>query len=270
MILYDYKLGHGGYFHHVHHNRRVVMKKDEIMEFLKEVFQEDSPSHDWNFKWVRYLLITILVLLLLGILDSQFEMYFCWILLFLPVLLLIALLLRYALKAEETGKLQTAISYPVYFGFTSNGCYHAAEINRVFGEVEKYFANCYFHRFEQFDRTNLIRYEFKFIESVEFPVCYELVELIQSICEKILAEQFIEYGITADYSSVVVCAMKPGKNIMQLGFAYSSFGEKYIINLRNQVYKAWHKDDENGSQPPTMTEVVPDIKFSVQEGKING
>ena len=91
------------------------------------------------------------------------------------------------------------------------------------------------------------------------PVSYELLDLIQHICEKKASVFFSENGLYRVYSNVVACNF--GHNVLQIAFAYNPQGEAQIVKLRNEAYRQWHQkqDQDNASASGTMTEDVPEI-----------
>ena len=91
------------------------------------------------------------------------------------------------------------------------------------------------------------------------PVSYELLDLIQHICEKKASVFFSECELYRVYSNVVACNL--GHNVLQIAFAYNPQGEAQIVKLRNEAYRQWHQKQaqDNASTSGTMTEDVPEI-----------
>ena len=90
-------------------------------------------------------------------------------------------------------------------------------------------------------------------------ISYELIDLIQHVCEKLASVFFSEYGLHRVYSDVVACTFTRNNKLL-IAFATNPQGEAQIVNLRNQVYQQWHKKASgNEGSSKTMTENVPEI-----------
>ena len=152
------------------------------------------------------------------------------------------------------------ISYPVFRGFQpgSNYC-QAAIIDEEFKEIADFFDSCYFDHFVDKINWNCVVYVFRIRPKKEMQISYELLDLIQHICEKKASVFFSECELYRVYSNVVACNL--GHNVLQIAFAYNPQGEAQIIKLRNEAYRQWHQKQtqDNASASGTMTEDVPEI-----------
>lgn len=179
-------------------------------------------------------------------------------LLIAPIGIVFFILIKSAELMDKAAPQQSVICYPVFRGFQpgSNYC-QAAIVNDEFKEIAQFFESCYFDNMVDRKDWNCVVYTFQIRTGKE--LSYELIDLIQHICEKKAAEFFSEYGIYCIYSDIVACTF--GHNKLLIAFAYNPQGELQIVNLRNQVYQKWHRKSsgDGGSMSNTMTENVPDI-----------
>lgn len=181
------------------------------------------------------------------------------LLLTVPIGVVFWLLIKSA-DMMDTEPQHPVISYPVFRGFQpgSNYC-QAAIIDEEFKEIADFFDSCYFDHFVDKINWNCVVYVFRIRPKKEMQISYELLDLIQHICEKKASVFFSECELYRVYSNVVACNF--GHNVLQIAFAYNPQGEAQIINLRNEAYRQWHQKQaqDNASASGTMTEDVPEI-----------
>lgn len=181
------------------------------------------------------------------------------LLLTVPIGVVFWLLIKSA-DMMDTEPQHPGISYPVFRGFQpgSNYC-QAAIIDEEFKEIADFFDSCYFDHFVDKINWNCVVYVFRIRPKKEMQISYELLDLIQHICEKKASVFFSECELYRVYSNVVACNF--GHNVLQIAFAYNPQGEAQIIKLRNEAYRQWHQKQaqDNASASGTMTEDVPEI-----------
>lgn len=182
------------------------------------------------------------------------------LLLTVPIGVVFWLLIKSADMMDNAEPQHPVISYPVFRGFQpgSNYC-QAAIIDEEFKDIADFFDSCYFDHFVDQVKWNCVIYVFRIRPKKDMPVSYELLDLIQHICEKKASVFFSENGLYRVYSNVVACNF--GHNVLQIAFAYNPQGEAQIVKLRNEAYRQWHQKQaqDNASASGTMTEDVPEI-----------
>lgn len=186
--------------------------------------------------------------------------FFKFLVLLSPAIIVYLLLAKSADLMDKGTPQQLSVSYPVFRGFQpgSNYC-QAALVNEEFKEIADYFESCYFDNFVERKDLNCVVYTFQIRTRKGMELSYELIDLIQHVCEKLASVFFTEYGLYRVYSDVVACTFTRNNKLL-IAFATNPQGEAQIVNLRNQVYQQWHKKASgNEGSSKTMTENVPEI-----------
>lgn len=204
-----------------------------------------------------FLIPTVLILILF---REPLGALFRVLILMAPICIVFFLLVKSADMMDKAEPQHPVISYPVFRGFQpgSNYC-QAAIIDEEFKELADFFDSCYFDHFIDQMNWNCVVYVFRIHPKKDMPASYELLTLIQHICEKKASVFFSENGLYRVYSNVVACNL--GHNVLQIAFAYNPQGEAQIVKLRNEAYRQWHQNQaqDNASASGTMTEAVPEI-----------
>ena len=107
-------------------------------------------------------------------------------------------------SADDDGHGATASSdllSRLFRGFQpgSNYC-QAAIIDEEFKDIADFFDSCYFDHFVDQVKWNCVIYVFRIRPKKDMPVSYELLDLIQHICEKKASVFFSENGLYRVYS----------------------------------------------------------------------
>ena len=176
--------------------------------------------------------------------------YIIYGVLFLIVLAPPTLLLRGAYHQNKQS--ENYVEYPVYFGYNGT-CWVISDLSVAFREMEKYFLVLYLENI-YYPRDSIITYRFRFVPRKEIQGSYELIQILQRIGEKMVARSCQQWGISANYESLVACNMQESESCLRITFARNSFGIPYIVALRNAAYRDYHL----ASQVPDMEEKTED------------
>lgn len=248
---------------------------EKLLEFIKAfigqfiaVFQdyrEQAPispekRKEWKAAIVTAGVFFVPTALILLMFREPLGALFRVLILMAPICIVFFLLAKSADMMDKAEPQHPVISYPVFRGFQpgSNYC-QAAIVDEEFKEIADFFDSCYFDHFIDRVNWNCVIYIFRIRPKKDMPVSYELLDLIQHICEKKASVFFSENGLYRVYSNVVACNL--GHNVLQIAFAYNPQGEAQIVKLRNEAYRQWHQkqDQDNAPASGTMTEDVPEI-----------
>ena len=217
-----------------------------ILKKLKEILSEfidalrDTEETE-NIDWGSTIGVAVAVLITMVILVMFIEplamilKYIIYGLLFLIVLAPPTLLLRGAYHQNKQS--ENYMEYPVYFGYNGT-CWVISKLSEEFQEMEKYFLVLYLENI-YYPRNSIITYRFRFVPRKEIQGSYELIQILQRIGEKMVARSCQQWGISANYESLVACNIQP-ESCLSITFARNSFGIPYIVALRNAAYRDYH------------------------------
>ena len=217
----------------------MILKKlkeilSEFIDALRDT--EETENIDWGstIGVVIAVLITMVVLALFIEPLAMILKYIIYGLLFLIVLAPPTLLLRGAYHQNKQS--ENYVEYPVYFGYNGT-CWVISKLSEEFQEMEKYFLVLYLENI-YYPRNSIITYRFRFVPRKEIQGSYELIQILQRIGEKMVARSCQQWGILANYESLVACNIQ--ESCLSITFARNSFGIPYIVALRNAAYRDYH------------------------------
>lgn len=214
--------------------RRIKEMLTAFRDALRDT--EETENIDWGstIGVAAAVLITMLMLVLFIEPLAMILKYIIYGLLFLIVLAPPTLLLRGAYHQNKQS--ENYVEYPVYFGYNGT-CWILSELSSAFREMEKYFLVLYLENI-YYPRDSIITYRFRFVPRKEIQGSYELIQILQRIGEKMVARSCQQWGISANYESLVACNIQ--ESCLSITFARNSFGIPYIVALRNAAYRDYH------------------------------
>ena len=216
-----------------------------ILKKIKEIFTafidalrdtEETENIDWGstIGVAVAVLITMVILVMFIEPLAMILKYIIYGLLFLIVLAPPTLLLRGAYHQNKQS--ENYVEYPVYFGYNGT-CWVISKLSEEFQEMEKYFLVFHLENI-YYPRNSIITYRFRFVPRKEIQGSYELIQILQRIGEKMVARSCQQWGILANYESLVACNIQ--ESCLSITFARNSFGIPYIVALRNAAYRDYH------------------------------
>lgn len=214
--------------------RRIKEMLTAFRDALRDT--EETENIDWGstIGVAAAVLITMLMLVLFIEPLAMILKYIIYGVLFLIVLAPPTLLLRGAYHQNKQS--ENYVEYPVYFGYNGT-CWILSELSSAFREMEKYFLVLYLENI-YYPRDSIITYRFRFVPRKEIQESYELIQILQRIGEKMVARSCQQWGISANYESLVACNIQ--ESCLSITFARNSFGIPYIVALRNAAYRDYH------------------------------
>lgn len=249
--------------------KKFIQRLKQILSEWKDAFQEydcikEEETHPSNEDGWTMLFFALVFILLIAAFIIVFRQQ---LLALLSVIALVVipgfifwLLYKSADLMDKAEPKQPLICYPVFRGFQpgSNYC-QSAIVNEEFKEIAACFESCYLDHLTNNTTWNCAVYSFKIRPRMEMPLSYELIDLVQQLCEKKASVFFSECGLYRPYSDIVACTFY--HDTLQIAFAYNQEGEAQIVKLRNYTYQQWHrKPPQNGGDASTaMSEEVPEI-----------
>lgn len=232
-----------------------------IFKKIKEMFIEffdalrDTEETE-NIDWGSTIGVAVAVLITMVILVMFIEplamilKYIIYGVLFLIVLAPPTLLLRGTYHQNKQS--ENYVEYPVYFGYNGT-CWVISDLSLAFREMEQYFLVLYFEKV-YYPRDSIITYRFRFVPRKEIQGSYELIQILQRIGEKMVARSCQQWGISANYESLVACNIQKPESCLNITFARYSCGIPYIGMLRNAAYRDYH-----------LMNQVPDMEEKMEE-----
>ena len=211
--------------------------KEMLIEFRDALrYTEETENIDWGstIGVAVAVLITMMILVMFIEPLAMILKYIIYGVLFLIVLAPPTLLLRGAYHQNKQS--ENYVEYPVYFGYNGT-CWILSELSSAFREMEKYFLVLYLENI-YYPRDSIITYRFRFVPRKEIQGSYELIQILQRIGEKMVARSCQQWGISANYESLVACNIQ--ESCLSITFARNSFGIPYIVALRNAAYRDYH------------------------------
>lgn len=247
----------------------IMQRVKQILNEWKEVFQEydrikEEETHPSNEEGRTMIFMALILILPITAFIIVFRQQ---LLALLSVIALVVipgfifwLLYKSADLMDKVEPKQPVICYPVFRGFQpgSNYC-QSAIVNEEFKEIAACFESCYFDHLTNNTTWNCAVYSFKIRPRIEMPLSYELIDLVQQLCEKKASVFFSECGLYRPYSDIVACTFF--HDTLQIAFAYNQEGEAQIVKLRNYTYQQWHRKppQNGGTASAAMSEEVPEI-----------
>ena len=216
----------------------IFKKIKEIFTTFRDALRDTEETE--NIDWGSTIGVAVAVLITMMILVMFIEplamilKYIIYGVLFLIVLAPPTLLLRGAYHQNKQS--ENYVEYPVYFGYNGT-CWILSELSSAFREMEKYFLVLYLENI-YYPRDSIITYRFRFVPRKEIQGSYELIQILQRIGEKMVARSCQQWGISANYESLVACNIQ--ESCLSITFARNSFGIPYIVALRNAAYRDYH------------------------------
>ena len=232
----------------------ILKKLKEMLIAFRDALRDTEETE--NIDWGSTIGVAVAVLITMVILVMFIEplamilKYIIYGVLFLIVLAPPTLLLRGAYHQNKQS--ENYVEYPVYFGYNGT-CWVISKLSETFREMEKYFLVFYLENI-YYPRDSIITYQFRFVPRKEIQGSYELIQILQRIGEKIVARSCQQWGIAANYESLVACNVQESESCLRITFARNSFGIPYIVALRNAAYRDYHL----ASQVPDMEEKTED------------
>lgn len=212
--------------------------KETLSEFIDALRDtEETENIDWGstIGVATAVLITMVILVLFIEPLAMILKYIIYGVLFLIVLAPPTLLLRGAYHQNKQS--ENYVEYPVYFGYNGT-CWILSELSSAFREMEKYFLVFYLENI-YYPRDSIITYRFRFVPRKEIQGSYELIQILQRIGEKMVARSCQQWGISANFESLIACNIQEPESL-SITFARNSFGIPYIVALRNAAYRDYH------------------------------
>lgn len=216
----------------------IFKKLKEMLIAFRDALRDTEETE--NIDWGSTIGVAVAVLITMMILVMFIEplamilKYIIYGVLFLIVLAPPTLLLRGAYHQNKQS--ENYVEYPVYFGYNGT-CWILSELSSAFREMEKYFLVLYLENI-YYPRDSIITYRFRFVPRKEIQGSYELIQILQRIGEKMVARSCQQWGISANYESLVACNIQ--ESCLSITFARNSFGIPYIVALRNAAYRDYH------------------------------
>lgn len=216
----------------------IFKKLKEMLIAFRDALRDTEETE--NIDWGSTIGVAVAVLITMMILVMFIEplamilKYIIYGVLFLIVLAPPTLLLRGAYHQNKQS--EDYVEYPVYFGYNGT-CWILSELSSAFREMEKYFLVLYLENI-YYPRDSIITYRFRFVPRKEIQGSYELIQILQRIGEKMVARSCQQWGISANYESLVACNIQ--ESCLSITFARNSFGIPYIVALRNAAYRDYH------------------------------
>lgn len=218
----------------------IFKKLKEMLIAFRDALRdtEETENIDWGstFGVTVAVLITMVILVMFIEPLAMILKYIIYGILFLIVLAPPTLLLRGAYHQNKQS--ENYVEYPVYFGYNGT-CWIMSKVNEKFREMEQYFLVLYLEKI-YYPRDSIITYRFRFVPRKEIQGSYELVQILQRIGEKMVARSCQQWGILANYESLVACNIQESESYLNITFARNSFGIPYIGMLRNAAYRDYH------------------------------
>ena len=211
--------------------------KETLSKFIDALRDtEETENIDWGstIGVAVAVLITMMILVMFIEPLAMILKYIIYGVLFLIVLAPPTLLLRGAYHQNKQS--ENYVEYPVYFGYNGT-CWVISDLSVAFREMEKYFLVLYLQNI-YYPRDSIITYRFRFVPRKEIQGSYELIQILQRIGEKMVARSCQQWGISANYESLVACNIQ--ESCLSITFARNSFGIPYIVALRNAAYRDYH------------------------------
>lgn len=218
----------------------IFKKLKEMLIAFRDALRDTEETE--NIDWGSTIGVAVAVLITMMILVMFIEplamilKYIIYGVLFLIVLAPPTLLLRGAYHQNKQS--EDYVEYPVYFGYNGT-CWILSELSSAFREMEKYFLVLYLENI-YYPRDSIITYRFRFVPRKEIQGSYELIQILQRIGEKMVARSCQQWGISANYESLVACNIQETESCLSITFARNSFGIPYIGMLRNAAYRDYH------------------------------
>ena len=216
----------------------IFKKLKEMLIAFRDALRDTEETE--NIDWGSTIGVAVAVLITMMILVMFIEplamilKYIIYGVLFLIVLAPPTLLLRGAYHQNKQS--ENYVEYPVYFGYNGT-CWILSELSSAFRAMEKYFLVLYLENI-YYPRDSIITYRFRFVPRKEIQGSYELIQILQRIGEKMVARSCQQWGISANYESLVACNIQ--ESCLSITFARNSFGIPYIVALRNAAYRDYH------------------------------
>ena len=232
----------------------ILKKLKEMLIAFRDALRDTEETE--NIDWGSTIGVAVAVLITMVILVMFIEplamilKYIIYGVLFLIVLAPPTLLLRGAYHQNKQS--ENYVEYPVYFGYNGT-CWVISDLSVAFREMEKYFLVLYLENI-YYPRDSIITYRFRFVPRKEIQGSYELIQILQRIGEKMVARSCQQWGISANYESLVACNIQKPESCLNITFARNSCGIPYIGMLRNAAYRDYH----------LMTQ-VPDMEEKMEE-----
>ena len=228
----------------------IFKKLKEMLIAFRDALRDTEETE--NIDWGSTIGVAVAVLITMMILVMFIEplamilKYIIYGVLFLIVLAPPTLLLRGAYHQNKQS--ENYVEYPVYFGYHGT-CWDISKLSEAFREMEKYYLVFYLENI-YYPRDNIITYRFRFVPRKEIQGSYELIQILQRIGEKMVARSCQQWGILANYESLIACNVQEMESCLNVTFAQNSYGIPYIVALRNAAYR----DYQLASQVPADME----------------